>query len=78
MAKEEMEEIFKGVGENDNITEGYKEANIIALDDYIEDEPVVTSPIVKINENEDIYREHDTIFNHNNINNELFIGQAEL
>ena len=39
-AKEEMEEIFKDVGENDNITEGFKEANIIALDDYLEYEPV--------------------------------------
>jgi len=33
-----MEEIFKDVGEKDGISESYKTANIIALDDYVDDD----------------------------------------
>ena len=36
-AKEQMIELFSNVGEKDNISDGYKEANLRALDDYDND-----------------------------------------
>ena len=37
-ARKEMQELFEGLGKESNITENYKEANLIALDDFGEDE----------------------------------------
>ena len=36
-AKEQMIELFSNVGEKDNISDGYKEAYLRALDDYDND-----------------------------------------
>ena len=37
-AKQQMEALFQGVGEEENITDNYKEANIIALEDFDEED----------------------------------------
>ena len=37
-AKREMEELFEGLGKESNITENYKEANLLALEEFGDDE----------------------------------------
>lgn len=52
-AKREMEELFEGLGKESNITENYKEANLLALEEFGDDDEEImnTNTITNTNTN---------------------------
>lgn len=61
-ARKEMEELFEGLGKESNITENYKQANLLALEEFgddDEDDNVVTNK----NANTDTINDTNTIIN---------------